>query len=95
MGLWGITPIKRIWKYRVALDPGRATINAPLGAELLSVQENWGDLACWCLVDPEQPEQRRIELNIVYTGEPFTPLPKSKFLGTVQHQGLVYHVFQE
>lgn len=60
------------------------------GAQILSVGEQKGELKLWAKVDTKKPTARR-RINIVGTG--FEAPEDGKFLGTVQVNEYVWHVF--
>jgi hypothetical protein len=87
-----------IWKYQLA-DEARQVVMMPSGAEILSVQQQHGDLQLWAMVDPDLPKQMRV-FEIFGTGTTMPDLSSEgrvrRHLATVQTcQGmLVWHVFE-
>jgi len=87
-----------IWKYQLE-DEARQVIMMPSGAEILSVQQQHGDLQLWAMVDPYVPKQMRV-FEIFGTGTTMPDLSSEgrarRHLATVQVcQGmLVWHVFE-
>ncbi len=88
--------MKYIYKYPLRMVNVQA-LELPVGAEILSVEEQHGHIMVWALVDPEQhKELHRIEIigtgEDIMTDEKFT----RKHLGTVQLAmgTLVFHVFK-
>lgn len=73
----------------------RVTINMPRGARILSVlpsdRLDYG-IAMWALVDTAQPSEPR-HLLVFGTGHPLLQ-GLARFLGTVSHGNLVWHVFE-
>lgn len=69
-------------------------ISMPKGAEILTVQMQFGDLCLWAIVDPEAEDEDR-QFYIFPTGRPLN-LPEYEYIGTVQMRGgqLVWHVFE-
>lgn len=84
--------MKTIWKY--TLRPLTA-IDMPIGAEVLSVHEQLGEVCLWAMVDPDgESEVRKFEL--FGTGHSIPDLSNKKFVGTSHLDGgaLVLHVFE-
>jgi hypothetical protein len=71
----------------------RQTIITPALPRFLSVQSQDGILCLWALVDPKRDRHEKTIL-IVGTGNP-CPKNLGKFIGTVQHDSFVWHVFEE
>jgi hypothetical protein len=98
----------RIFKYPLRITDPQVVV-MPLGARVLSVQEQPGSgLCCWALVDTEQKASERRTFHIRGTGHPVefgvnssdgkAPLGLERgfdFVGTVQQMSvaLVWHVF--
>ena len=85
---------RTIWKFR--LDPSTAYLGAiPVGAKLLTVQEQDGDAVLWALVDPKAQVIRR-GIGVYGTGH-LMPEDPGVYVGTFQLRahGLVFHVFDE
>ena len=82
---------KQIWKY--VLEP-ETIIEMPIGAEILTVQEQYGRCCLWALVDPSANKVKR-KFLVYGTGHPITE-ENGKYIGTFQlHNGrLVFHVFE-
>ncbi len=87
-----------IWKYQLK-NEARQVVMMPSGAEILSVQQQRGDLQLWAMVDPDLPKQKRV-FEIFGTGTTMPDLSSEgrvrRHLATVQVcQGmLVWHVFE-
>ena len=83
--------MKTIWKYTLEPD---STIDMPIGAEVLAVDEQRGEPQVWALVDPSaNTEKRRF---VVYgTGQTMDNNP-GRYIGTLQLLGgtYVFHVFE-
>lgn len=82
---------RTVWKYPLML--GVQSVQCPIGAVPLTVQDQLGALCLWMLCDPTQIlEARRVA--VVGTGH---PAPSSGYVGTVQQAGgtLIWHVFME
>jgi hypothetical protein len=90
----GVEMKKTVHKF-VIEDGLDTAISMPKGAEILSVQNQNGNIAIWALVIPSnEPEQRCFE--IYGTGHPMhcDMGIERNFIGTVQIGGLVFHVFE-
>jgi hypothetical protein len=81
---------KTIWKFPVEITDVQ-TINAPRGAEPLSVQLQGGQPCIWMLVDPTSPKAP-YTVRCVGTGHP-TKVEAGAFIDTVQVGPLVFHFF--
>lgn len=87
---------KTIWKFPLRIDDSQV-IDAPEGAQPLTVQLQDGDPMLWALVDPEQP---RVPLRILMRGTGHNADGLGAYLGTFQFRdgpigGLVFHAFAE
>jgi hypothetical protein len=85
--------VKTIFKY--AINPGIQELALPVGAQILTVQEQQGKPQLWALVDTEAPTEARA-FAVVGTGHP-VPEPVGDYIGTFQLPmlGLVFHLFAE
>lgn len=84
---------KRIFKYTLTIEDLQ-TVEMPEGAEILSVQNQGGDVCIWALCAPNAPKEART-FHIFGTGNPVCDNP-GRFVGTVQilDGALVWHVFE-
>ncbi len=86
-----------IWKFLLTDTPSQ-TIDMPLGAEILSIQDIEGVLTLWAKVDPTEIKQSRIIENhrtgryLDVESELGTRLV---YLGTVQHRHFANHLFEK
>ena len=85
---------KEIWKY--ILKPN-ITLDIPKESQILSVQEQFGEICLWMLVNPIlEKEQRRFEAY--GTGHPihYDMGMDLTYLGTVklEYGSLIMHVFE-
>lgn len=82
-----------IWKFKLDVV-GSQRIELPAGSQILSVQEQGGDMQCWALVNPDAGLELRT-IVIVGTGAP-VPKKDMRFIETVQMLGGLYiwHVFE-
>ena len=83
--------MSRIYKYNLEMVDHQK-IRMPLGATILSVQEQFGVLMFWAIVE-ERPLVFR-KIHILGTGFKFDGSP-GKYIGTAQAQSgaYVWHVF--
>jgi hypothetical protein len=81
--------MKTIWKLRLTTDN---VFQVPVGAQILSVQEQGGSIRLWALVDPDAVTEAR-RFSIYGTGCPLPDRPMTH-LGTVQVSGFVWHAFE-
>lgn len=89
-----------IWKYATPLTKiaTTLTIDMPVGAEVLSADNQYAQLVIWamCNPDPKCATEPRT-FKVLPTGMTFTdPLHRLRFVGTVLFAagGLVFHVFE-
>lgn len=81
-----------IWKYELPITD-RVTLDLPVGAWALTVQEQGGVLCLWAAVNTAARTERRTFL-IAGTGNPFDAGGLG-YIGTAQmSSGLVWHVFE-
>ena len=86
--------MKTIYKYPVSAAD-EFSLELPIGARVLSVQEQRGEVQLWALIDTEAPK-------VVYrfalrgTGHPADGLESARFIGTFQLRDglLVFHLFE-
>jgi hypothetical protein len=83
--------MRRIWKYKLEITD-KQEIWMPEGAKILHVDNQYGDLCLWTLVDDEQNNEERT-LIIVGTGRRVPDYP-TNFIGTVVIESFVWHVFE-
>ncbi len=84
---------KRIFKYVLAIEDLQ-TVGMHEGAEILSVQNQDGDVCIWALCNPNAPKEART-FHIFGTGNLVCDNP-GRFIGTVQilNGALAWHVFE-
>ena len=82
---------KRIWKY--TLNPLN-TIELPVDAEILSVDEQNGEICMWVALTPEMDAYPR--RFIIYATGDTIEFPVYKHIGTVKLNdgSLIFHVFE-
>ena len=85
--------MKVIYKYTLEVTDEQE-VKMPAGAQILCVQVQHGRPTLWALVDPEKKlEDRRFFVH--GTGNPIHSDAKVKcYIGTVQINGFVWHVFE-
>ncbi len=89
--------MKAIWKYPVPVQD-EFTVEMPSGAEVLSVQVQETQVCMWVLVDPNDVDDAKVKriFRIYGTGHPIPEnISREQFIGTWQHPGLVFHLFEE
>lgn len=87
--------MKRVFKYPLEVTD-QCEIEMPLGAEILTVQSQYGTPHIWAMVDDDQlPEKRTFCL--IGTGHPIChDTTQLKYIGTFQKVGgtFIGHVFE-
>lgn len=81
-----------IWKKVLPITDVSA-LDLPMGAKILSVANQRGDVCLWYLCDPHQPVERRI-IRIIGTGNRISDADTLTFIGTVVVEPFVWHVFE-
>lgn len=81
-----------IFKYNLRVETTQV-LKLPIGAEILSIQNQNGQLALWCLVPPSRGVEN-VHFLIYGTGESIPEIEK-KYLDTVQVGPYVWHVFKK
>lgn len=87
--------MKRIFKYKLKVAD-KQTIMMPRHSQILSIQEQGGDITLWALVDPfYQKEPAEYHFAIIGTGHPIEEMEPFTHLATIQTSGgFVWHIFQ-
>ena len=87
--------MKTIYNYKLDVID-KQVIQLPQNAQILSVQEQHGELCLWALVE-EQAETEDWTIQIIGTGNPAYHVDAGDFIGTVQARGgyLVWHIFAQ
>ena len=82
----------KIFKYPIGDDYSIM----PVGAQILSAQEQGGILTLWAIVDDDVLEHEQRRIIVLGTGFDVPHyLSKDNFISTVQaHDGLVWHIFE-
>lgn len=83
-----------IYKYTLSLID-RQNIEMPTGYEILSIGVQGSNLVLWAMVDPEMKETK-VPIEINGTGNGFVEFEgeEKKYIGTVQLEFFVWHVFE-
>jgi hypothetical protein len=83
--------MKTIWKMQLENSTEQGIL-VPLGATPLSVQNQYGVPHLWMLVDPSAPKSM-VTVQFYTTGGAIPEDGLGEFVGTVQNNGFVGHVF--
>ncbi len=85
-----------IYKYPLTITDLQVLM-LPLGARILSIAGQHGQLMLWALVNPDTDHLQTFHVSIFGTGNPIFELPGPNgfgdFVGTVILDNLVWHVF--
>lgn len=79
-----------VYKYPLALA-AHQRLPLPVGAQVLAVQMQYNTPMLWAIVNPQGPFEF-FDVLIEGTGQEHNEL-YSRHLGTVQHDGMVWHFF--
>lgn len=84
----------KIYKYHVPLT-NKFVIDMPLNAEILSFQEQKGEMFLWAVIDPDIANEER-KFCLFGTGHDIDMDSVKKFIGTVQmcQCHYVWHLFE-
>ncbi len=89
---------REILKFKLSFESWQS-ISMPVDSKILSLQMQ-DNIPCLCVLI-KRPLKNYVESRVIemfFTGEGIEDEtkdePDRKFLGTVQHNGLVYHVFE-
>ncbi len=98
-----MTTKRAVWKYPMGnWETGMFSAEMPVGAEVLSLDWQHGELMMWALVDPEAAREQR-HFIILGTGHTVASpnyrgeaISTEGFVGTFQYLGgdLIFHVFE-
>jgi len=85
--------MRKIYKY--VINPNDyVDVEMPSGAQILSWQEQNGQMCVWALVDPSSPVETR-RFRWAGTGHDIDELDGHlKFIGTAQQGSFVWHLFE-
>ena len=85
--------MSKIFKYELKITD-QQTIQMPLGATILSADQQAGGLYLWAEVDPTNPPSDRT-FQIIGTGNPIPNVATCRrFIDTVVIGAFVWHVFE-
>lgn len=79
-----------VYKYPLVLTATQH-ITLPKDAEILSVQQQAGQLVLWAIIEQNNTMVKR-QINIIGTGNPFEGC-LGTFIGTLQAAIFVWHIF--
>lgn len=85
----------KIFKFELYLL-SRQVISIPIGANILDVQTQNEKICFWAMVDEKSKTELRT-IDVIGTGQAFRPInpdQSRKHLGSVQHSGMVWHIFE-
>lgn len=84
---------KAIWKFDLEARPGSELISMPAGSRIISASVQDGHIVMWALVDPTRSRVSR-QVWALWTGWDIPDMPDdAQFIGTVQIDALVWHIF--
>lgn len=87
--------MSRIWKFNLEIAD-EPTIDMPLGTHVLSVGEQNGGVFVWAHVPVPEAKTEKRHFFVIGTGNPIPwTLSDATFIGTVQANGFVWHVFDQ
>ena len=83
-----------IWKFELKTN-SMISINMPIGAKILTIQEQNGKPYLWALIDSEAKKENRV-FCIHGTGHIISYIEAKKYIGTYQlmNGALIFHVFE-
>ena len=82
--------MKRVWKFTLNMADEQI-VKMPMGANLLSIQLQGGEMVMWALVDPLTPNVGHRMIQCYGTGSGLRSV--GQHVATVQAGSLVYHFF--
>lgn len=85
--------MEAIWKFTLRIEDVQA-IEMPLGAVVLSVGEQRGELVLWARVPVAHYQTEDRSFRIYGTGHQYHDIPRTGFIGTVQIGSFAWHVFE-
>ena len=86
--------MKTVWKYNIRPDD-LISLDLPIGAKPLSIQEQHGNAELWCLCDPNEKVYETRLFRMAGTGHSIKE-EIIGYVGTFQLDGgsLVFHLFE-
>jgi len=87
--------MKKVFKYQFVAND-YVTFGLPIGAEILTVQEQKGNLCLWALVDPNEHWIENRVIRMAGTGHPIDDVAQYRYINTIQLLGgeLIFHFFE-
>jgi hypothetical protein len=82
-----------IYKYPLQIER-KFRIELPLGAKILSVQLQDDKPMLWAQINPEAMTEYR-HFRVLMTGEKHVERDDQIYLATLQHNGIVVHIFED
>lgn len=89
-----------IWKYELPWICGEHYIQMPILSSIITAQKQNEILTLWAIVNSESKREDKL-FYVVYTGEKLPIELKGVwnaatncYIATIQHDNLVYHIFQ-
>lgn len=82
---------RAVWKYPIPLQ-GAVTLDVPKGGTFRTIQMQ-REPCVWVEVDPNAPTESR-RLYVIGTGQPFDTNDVTKYIGTWQNGGFVWHLYE-
>ena len=83
--------MKVIYKYQLPLTP-EPKVEMPIGAEILSCRNQFGNITIWALVDDKAKTEIK-EFYLNGSGQKLHDITNHKYIDTVQLENIVYHVW--
>ncbi len=81
--------------YRCPIDiTDKQHVSLPVGAQILTVERQYGQPCIWAIVDTEAPCERKV-IYVFGLGDPM-PEESLQYIGTIQTQNgnQIFHVFE-
>ena len=86
---------KQIWKFQI--NPNKVIVEMPIGAEILTIQNQKENACIWALVNPENEKEKR-HFEVFGTGHNihYDMGFERKYINSFQMEGgnLVFHLFE-
>ena len=81
--------MKRIYKYEFK----EGSVEMPIGAKILTIEDQDGRLHIWAIVDTDAESEFRY-FAIVGTGQDFPEADDYTYINTIQDGPFVWHIFE-
>lgn len=82
-----------VWKFHLQLTSDTQTIEAPIPAKVVHFDVQANRLTVWVLVE-EGATTSSDSYGVFATGELAPPVDEASYIGTVQWEGYVWHLFK-